>query len=166
MKTHALVFVRTFSFTITSWPTNGSLPLGPNQTPAGMCLTSSSIANGANSPVEGDTTEMVACGAKSLKFAFNSATSEIVVRTTVPTGETLCLAAPNPPPDPPPGRPDHYYSCTAGLAGGKRLEFPFCNSSLDEDTRLDDLLARATCEEKSQSITSSGATIPRLGVPR
>ena len=153
-------------FTIATWPTNGSLPLGPNQLPFGLCLSSSTLANGGSVPATGDTTEMLPCGSKSLKFAYHAATSEMVVVTAVPTGTTLCLAAPAPAPPPPPGRPNHYYSCTANLAGGPRLPYPFCNASLDEATRLDDLLARATCTEKAQCITSSGATIDRLGVPQ
>ena len=51
------------------------------------------------------------------------------------------------------------------LAGGPRLNFPFCNESLPEDERLDDLLTRATCAEKSQAVTTSGVSIDRLGVP-
>ncbi len=37
-------------FAIQSWWTNGSLPEGPNQTPAGHCLTSAAVAGGATEP--------------------------------------------------------------------------------------------------------------------
>jgi hypothetical protein len=51
------------------------------------------------------------------------------------------------------------------LEGGPRLNHSFCDASLPEDVRLDDLLSRTTCAEKSEAITSNGASIDRLGVP-
>lgn len=108
---------------------------------------------------------MEVCTAKTpLKLKYG-ADGSIQVLSDVPVASPLCIAAPPPPPPPPPGRPDHYFSCTQDLAGGARLPYPFCNASLSEDERLDDLIALTTCEEKAAAITSSGASIPRLGVP-
>ena len=107
---------------------------------------------------------MAPCTGKPLKLKMGT-DGLIQVISDVPIASPLCIAASVPPPAPPPARPDHYFSCTANLAGGARLDYPFCNASLSEDARLDDLISRATCEEKAGAITSSGMAIPRLGVP-
>jgi hypothetical protein len=153
------------SFTVRSWPiSNGSLPVGPGQTGPGQCLAAES--GGSTPPAFGDLT-MSPCddGTNTLKFKLGDA-GVLEVLSDVPVATPLCLGAPPPPPDPPPNRPSHYFSCTKDLAGGVRLPHAFCNSSLPEAQRLDALLAAATCAEKAAAITSSGAAIPRLGVPR
>jgi hypothetical protein len=155
------------SFVVRSWPSNGSIPVTPGQIPADLCLTSEAVADGgADQPKADGSVVMVPCdSSKALKMALDAETGQIHILSKVPIANPLCLGAPLPPPAPPPGRPNHYYSCTAGLRGGPRLPYPFCNSSLPEDERLDDLIARATCDEKSAAVTSSGAAIRRLGVP-
>ena len=168
-------------FTVRSWPvTNGSLPVGPGQTGAGQCLTAQSVADGgADGPSAGDVLVMAPCdaggGAHALHFAVaaddgggggGQAGQQLHILSKVPIANPLCLAGLAPPPPPPPHRPDHFYSCTAGLAGGARLAHAFCNDSLPESARLDDLLAKLTCAEKAAAVTSAGAAVPRLGVPR
>jgi hypothetical protein len=172
-------------FTVRSWPvTNGSLPVGPAQTGAGQCLTAQSVADGgADGPSAGDVLVMAPCdaggGTHALHFAVapadgdggggqagKQAGQQLRILSKVPIANPLCLAGLVPPPPPPPHRPDHFYSCTAGLAGGARLTHAFCNDSLPESARLDDLLAQLTCAEKAAAITSAGAAVPRLGVPR
>eukprot|EP01052_Picozoa_sp_SAG31_P040455 SAG31_NODE_5861_length_2285_cov_1.991766_3_plen_357_part_00 len=148
-------------FTVKSWPDTKSFPVGPNQTPPNHCLTA---VDKTNPPTAGIDIAMVPCSDKALTFKLTADhTLEIV--TKVPVAAPLCLGAPPPPPQPPKGRPSHWFSCTLNLAGGSRLPYPFCNASLPEEERLDDLLARATCKEKSEAVTSSGASIDRLGVP-
>ena len=78
----------------------------------------------------------------------------------------LCPISPNVP-CPAMGLPPHYYSCTTNMtSGGPRLPFAFCDAGLPLDERLDDLLRRASYAEKAAVLTSDGAPIPRLGVPR
>ena len=160
------------SFAVQSWPvTNGSLPVGPGQTPGGLCLTAQNVADeGGDAPLPGGPLVMAPCGAGSgkhaLRFSYDGTTQQLRVLSSVHVAEPLCLAAPVPPPAPPPHRPDHWFSCTANLAGGARLPHPFCNASLPEEVRLNDLVGRATCLEKAAAVTSQGAAIPRLGVPR
>ena len=76
-------------------------------------------------------------------------------------GEIHCVAST-------PDRPGDQLTPPGVLCsvGGARLPFPFCNASLPLDERLADLLPRATFAEKAALLTSSGAAIPRLGVPR
>lgn len=138
------------------------IAVGPNQTPPGMCL-SAQRADGAY-PQAGDLMAMAPCS-QGRALNFQLLKGELKILSKVPVAAPVCLGAPPPPPIPPPGRPNHYYSCTAALAGGARLSFPFCNSSLPEDERLSDLVSRATCFEKAAALTSTGAAIPRLGVP-
>ena len=53
--------------------------------------------------------------------------------------------------------------CTLNLTGtGPRLGFPFCNSSLPQEERLADLIARMTPQEKCSNLVNG---VPRLGVP-
>ena len=137
------------------------VPVGPNQTPPNHCLTPMDKSDPPTADIQ---VVMAPCSSKALTFKLTSSNTLEVV-SKVPIASPLCLGAPPPPPQPPPGRPDHWFSCTANLAGGPRLSFPFCNASLPEEARLDDLLSRATCAEKSQAVTSSGASIERLGVP-
>lgn len=61
--------------------------------------------------------------------------------------------------------PSHYHSCTANFSGGSRLPYPFCNASIDTETRLDNLLSLMTLFEKAMSLDTSNPAIPRLGVP-
>ena len=150
------------SFTIKSWPTTKSLPVGSGQTPPDYCL---SLDTQGGAPRAGSRLAMSPCSKESLRFRLN-ADGTIGIIPSVPVAASLCVAAPEPPPRPPPGRPNHYFSCTKGLAGGRRLPYPFCDTSLSLDERLDDLLSRATCDEKAAAITSTGSDIPRLGVPR
>ena len=144
---------------VESWPSSPSLPVGPGQLTPGLCL--------AAVPAEqaGARLQMLPCGPRSLRLR-PGPRGELVVATAVPVAAPLCVAAEQLPPTPPPGRPTHWFSCTANLAGGARLPHPFCNASLPEEARLEDLVARATCQEKAAVMTSSGAAIPRLGVPR
>jgi hypothetical protein len=39
-------------------------------------------------------------------------------------------------------KPSHYHSCTFNFTGGARLPHPFCDASLDIETRVSDLLSR------------------------
>jgi hypothetical protein len=39
-------------------------------------------------------------------------------------------------------KPSHYHSCTFNFTGGARLPHPFCDASLDLETRVSDLLSR------------------------
>eukprot|EP00040_Diaphanoeca_grandis_P037541 m.245586 g.245586 ORF g.245586 m.245586 type:complete len:1015 (+) comp33837_c3_seq28:144-3188(+) len=149
------------SFVIQSWPATKSLPVGPNQTPPGQCLATGS-PGGIAQP--GIPVEMTPCSETSLRFKLET-NGQLSVLSSVPIADPLCLGSPPPAPPPPPSRPNHYFSCTANLAGGSRLSFPFCNTSLSLDERLDDLVARATCAEKALVMTSNGSPIPRLGVP-
>ena len=84
-----------------------------------------------------------------------------------PLTPTPVPAIPTPaPPRPPTGKPDFYNSCTANLTGaGPRLPFAFCNASLPEAARLDDLLARLTDFELCAVLQSRGFAVPRLGLP-
>eukprot|EP01043_Picozoa_sp_COSAG02_P035934 COSAG02_NODE_2604_length_8443_cov_6.439593_6_plen_293_part_00 len=151
----------TTGFVVKSWPLTKSVPVGPNQTPPNHCLTP---MNKSATPSADMQVIMAPCSSNALTFKLTSSNTLEVV-SKVPVASPLCLGAPPPPPQPPQGRPNHWFSCTANLAGGPRLRFPFCNASLPIDDRLDDLLSRATCAEKSQAVTSSGASIERLGVP-
>lgn len=63
------------------------------------------------------------------------------------------------------GLPEFFNSCTVNFTGGSRLQVPFCNSSLDIEDRLDDLLTRLTYREKAFALDHQGLPIPRLGVP-
>ena len=74
----------------------------------------------------------------------------------------LALAAGTPIP---PGRPAHWFSCTANLAGGDRLPFTFCNSSAPLDDRIADLLSRLTYAQKAQVLVSNGQSFSALGLP-
>jgi hypothetical protein len=154
------------SFTVHSWPATKSVPVGPNQTPPDWCLAQVD----AGSPLApGSGLRMAPCGEGAASSPIRLtplAGGQLQIHQSVPTANTLCLGAPPPPPRPPPGRPEHYFSCTAMLAGGPRLSHPFCNASLPMEARLDNLLGLATCAEKAAVLTSSGAAIPRLGVPK
>ena len=151
----------TAGFTAKSWPATKSMPVGPNQVPPNHCLTAS---DGSNPPVLDVELVMAPCSDKALVFKL-TVSNTLAIQTKVPVATQTCLGAPPPPPEPPAGRPSHWFSCTENLAGGPRLSHPFCNMSLPLDERLDDLIARTTCAEKSQAVTSSGATVDRLGVP-
>ena len=84
---------------------------------------------------------MAPCSDKALTFKLTSSNT-LAIQTTVPVAAALCLGAPPPPPEPPMGRPSHWFSCTLNLAGGARLPYPFCNATLSEKERLDDLLCK------------------------
>eukprot|EP00936_MAST-01D_sp_MAST-1D-sp1_P002142 g2142.t1 len=154
------------SFVVRSWPvTNGSLPIGPGQTPDALCLAAENVADeGSAEPRAGSVLIMAPCDS-ALHMALDATTGQIAILSSAPVATPLCVGAPPPPPPPPPHRPNHFYSCTAGLNGGARLAHPFCNVSLDEASRLDDLVGRLSCEEKAAMLTSGGAAVPRLGVP-
>ena len=148
------------SFRVQSWPATESKPVGPGQTGPGQCLT----PVGSGPLTEGTELRMSPCSPNALQLSL--AGESLRIHSAVPTADPLCLGAPPPPPSPPPGRPNHWFSCTQNLAGGPRLTHAFCNASLPEDERLDNLLSLATCAEKSAAVTSSGQAIPRLGVPQ
>ena len=59
--------------------------------------------------------------------------------------------------------PAHYHSCTFNFTGGKRLNYPYCNPSLDLDTRLDDLLSRMKPSELAAALDTANPAIERLG---
>jgi hypothetical protein len=83
-----------------------------------------------------------------------------------PPAPTPVPAIPTPAPVPvPKGKPDFYFSCTAGLNGGARLATPMCDSTLPLAARLDDLLERMTDKEKCASLDTSNPSVPRLGLP-
>ena len=69
---------------------------------------------------------------------------------------------------PPPPKPEVIQSswnsgCTFNNTGkGARLGFPFCNASLNLETRLSDLMGRLTPAEKGSNLHDG---VPRLGVP-
>eukprot|EP01051_Picozoa_sp_SAG22_P007919 SAG22_NODE_576_length_8982_cov_21.167736_2_plen_287_part_00 len=150
------------SFTVHSWPATKSVPVGPMQTPPGWCLTA---LNPGGPLAAGDGLHMAPYSAAAILLVPQPG-GELQIHQDVPTADTLCLGAPPPPPQPPAGRPEHYFSCTPRLAGGPRLAHPFCNASLGVEQRLDNLLELASCAEKAAAMTSSGAAIPRLGVPK
>lgn len=64
-----------------------------------------------------------------------------------------------------PALPAHFYACTTNFSGSARLPFPFCNTSLPLEERLDDLIERLTYEEKCAALDSANPAVPRLGVP-
>ena len=61
--------------------------------------------------------------------------------------------------------PAHYHSCTFNFTGGKRLNYPYCDPSLDLDTRLEDLLSRMKPTELAAALDTSNPAIERLGLP-
>jgi hypothetical protein len=92
-------------------------------------------------------------GSTAQQFAFNSSTGQFQWSNLA-----LCMAAG-------PVVPDYYFSCTAGLAGGARLNFTYCDQTKSVDERVADLVSRMTDQEKALSLDTSNPTIPRLGVP-
>eukprot|EP00054_Salpingoeca_dolichothecata_P016214 m.94675 g.94675 ORF g.94675 m.94675 type:complete len:813 (+) comp21873_c0_seq1:123-2561(+) len=62
--------------------------------------------------------------------------------------------------------PTFFNSCTENFKGGARFDYPFCNTSLPIDQRLDDLIERMTFAEKTNALDTGNPDIPRLGVPR
>lgn len=61
--------------------------------------------------------------------------------------------------------PSHFYACSYNFTGKSRLPYPFCNSSLPLETRLDDLVNRLTYKEKCAALDTASPAVPRLGVP-
>ena len=68
-------------------------------------------------------------------------------------------------PVPAKGAPLFWNSCTENFAGGERLPFPYCNSTLSTSERVADLISRLTPEEKCAALDTGNPQIDRLGIP-
>ncbi|XP_024364102.1 probable beta-D-xylosidase 5 [Physcomitrium patens] len=55
------------------------------------------------------------------------------------------------------------YACDPD--GPADLLFPFCNTSISDDDRVEDLISRLTIQEKIEQLVNTAANVSRLGIP-